>query len=63
MKTKKSNTSQKIEQMRNQPEKPFQGKKCHAQGCQKSQELTSQICEKTHPNQHQLAKRLREDYT
>jgi uncharacterized protein YllA (UPF0747 family) len=39
MKTERSNTSQKIEQMRNQLEKLFQGEKCHRQGSQKSQEL------------------------
>jgi hypothetical protein len=57
MNTERSKTSQKIEQKRNQLEKPFQGKKCHKQDYQKSQELTGQIYKKTHPNQHQLAKR------
>jgi hypothetical protein len=38
MKTERSNTSQKIEQIRNQLEKLFQGEKCHKQACQKNQD-------------------------
>jgi uncharacterized lipoprotein YehR (DUF1307 family) len=40
-KTERSNISQKIEQMRNQVERPCQCEKYHKQDCQKSQELMS----------------------
>jgi hypothetical protein len=40
-KTEGSNTSQKIEQMRNQRQRLFRGEKCHKQACQKNQELAN----------------------
>jgi hypothetical protein len=53
----KSNTSKKIEQMRNQLEKYCQDEKCHKHACRKNQEHVNQTYEKTHSNQHQQAKR------
>jgi hypothetical protein len=63
MKTERSSTSQKIEQMRNELEKSSQCEKYHKQDWQNNQELMNQSCEKAHPNQHQQAKRQRVDYT